>query len=438
MRKHLSPAQLLVVGFAVTILVGAALLTMPWATATGQAGDPLTALFTATSATCVTGLIVVDTGSHWSVAGQAVILLLIQIGGLGIMTISALFALLLGKRISLRGRLLIQESLTQLSPAGMVRLVRNIAVVTLLIEGAGAFLLALRFSRDMPVGTSVYFGVFHSVSAFCNAGFDLFGDSLVRFAADLPVLGVMSALIILGGLGFYVLLDIVQARHQRLSLHSRVVLRTTLLLLLLGTVLIYGLEMHNPATLGGLSPVGKVLSAWFHAVTPRTAGYNSVPTGQLLSSTLFITMILMFIGASPGSTGGGIKTTTFTTVLANVHSIITGKTEVEMFERRLGRENLDRALAVTGTAVAIVTLVTLGLLISDGLPLLDTAFEAISAFGTVGLSTGITPELSAAGRLLVILAMFAGRVGPLTVAMAVAQRRRVTPLRYPEDKVMVG
>lgn len=439
LRVRLKPAQVLGLGFAAVILVGAALLTLPAASAAHVRTPFINALFTATSATCVTGLIVVDTGSYWSVFGQLVILTLIQVGGLGIMTMATLFALMIGRRITFRERILIQEAIGQLNVAGVVRLTKYILVSTLAIEGTGALILFLRWLRDLPPGRAAYFGVFHAISAFCNAGFDLWGNSLVRFVDDVTINLVMGGLIIIGGLGFYVLADIWQNRRfDRLNLHSKLVIKTTALLIGVGTVLLYLLEMRNPATLASLSLKGKLLAAWFAAVTPRTAGFNSINVAAMTDAGLFLTIILMFIGASPGSTGGGIKTTTFATLVLAVWATVTGKAEVETFQRRLAREVVDRALAIAMMSVMLVASATLILVATQPARFLVLLFEATSAFGTVGLSMGVTPSLTTLGKMLIIFLMYAGRVGPLTLAMAIAVRRGSTSIRLPEDRVVVG
>lgn len=441
-RITLTPAQILVLGFAVVILTGGLLLTLPVSARSGQLTPFLDALFTATSATCVTGLVVVDTGKHFSLFGQLVILLLIQVGGLGIMTMATLYALVIGKRITLRERLLIQESLGQFQMAGVVRLTRAIILITLATESLGSLILFLRFLSDYPPLKAFYFAVFHTVSAFNNAGFDLFGTSLMGYVGDPVVILTISGLIIAGGLGFtviYELLSLARGRHG-LSLHSKVVLKVTGLLLLFGTVLILLFEFRNPETLAYLDWKAKLLGAFFHAVTPRTAGFNSLPTGQLTQATLFLTILLMFIGGSPAGTAGGIKTSTFATILGAVWMIIRGKHDLEFFGRRLPNEIVAKALVLMILAMFLVGTVVMVLLLAEDWPFLDLAFETVSAFGTVGLSTGVTPTLSPIGKVAIILTMFAGRVGPLTLAMALAAQRtqQVASIRLPEERILIG
>ncbi len=438
---RLTPAQVLVLGFAGVIFMGALLLTLPVASQSGKATPFIDALFTATSAVCVTGLVVVDTGTHWSVFGQVVILLLIQIGGLGFMTMATLFALMLGKRINLRERLLIQEALNQLSMEGVVRLVKYVLVFTFAIEGIAALILTVRWSFDLGWQKALYFGVFHAVSSFNNAGFDLFGNfrSITGYVDDFTVNIVISGLIIVGGLGFTVLVDIYQRRNWRLfSLHTKIVLAMSGFLIISGALVIFALEYSNLKTLAPLSTGGKVLASYFQSVTPRTAGYNTLAIAELRSATQFFIVLLMFIGASPGSTGGGIKTSTFTSLIGAVWAMIRGHEDVEVFERRIPKEIVYRALTITLAALSLVITVTMILTITEKADFLTLLFETTSAFGTVGLTMGITPDLSTFGRILISLTMFAGRVGPLTIAFAVAQRQNKQAYKYAKEKIMVG
>lgn len=438
---RLTPAQVLVLGFAAVILTGAMLLTLPIASRSGHVTPFIDALFTSTSAVCVTGLVVVDTGTHWSTFGQVVILLLIQIGGLGFMTMATLFALFMGKRINLRERMLIQEALNQLSMEGVVRLVRYILIFTFSIEGIAALILAVRWSFDLGWQKAMYFGVFHAVSSFNNAGFDLFGDfrSITGYVDDFTVNIVISGLIILGGIGFTVIADVYQRRRWRLfSLHTKVVLAMTTILIVIGALTIFALEYTNPKTLAPLSMQGKILASYFQSVTPRTAGYNSLLIGELRSATQFLIVILMFIGASPGSTGGGIKTSTFMSLIGAVWAMVRGHEDVEVFRRRIPKEIVYRALTITLAALALVITVTMILAITEKAEFLTVLFETTSAFGTVGLSMGITPSLTVIGRLMITATMFAGRVGPLTIAFAVAQRQHKPAFRYAQEKIMVG
>ncbi len=438
---HLKPAQILMLGFAAVIAAGAILLTLPAATINGRGLSFVDALFTATSATCVTGLVVVDTQTTFSIFGKVVILSLIQVGGLGIMTMSTMIALILGKRIGLRERMVMQEALNVFSTAGVVRLTKMVLVVTLLIEGTGALLLWWRWWPDLGGAQALWYGVFHAVSSFNNAGFDLFGDfrSLTPFISDVAVNLIISSLIILGGIGFAVIADLHRKREfGKLTIHSKLALITTGWLILIGTILILFFELNNPLTLQPLSWKGKLLAAYFQSVSPRTAGFNTLDLVSLHSVTQFLIVILMFIGASPGSTGGGIKTTTFGAILLTVWGTITGKSEVIIYERRLPRETIRKALVIVTTSMALVIAVTMALLITQKADFLALMFEATSAFGTVGLSMGVTPDLTPIGRLIIAFTMYAGRVGPLTVAFALTQQLGKANVKYLEEKIMIG
>lgn len=441
-KFYLDPPKIIVLGFATIILIGALLLTLPISTVDGKGLSFLNALFTATSATCVTGLVVVDTGTTFTMFGQLVILFLIQVGGLGFMTVATLFAFLLGKRISLKERILLQESLNNLSLEGIVRLAKRILIFTAVIEFVGAVLLATRFSFDMPLGKAIYYGIFHSISNFNNAGFDLMGEfrSLTGYVDDPTVTLTVCTLITLGGLGFIVMNELFEFRQaKRLSLHTKIVLMASSILVVGGTIAIFLLEYSNEKTLQPLSFSGKILASLFQSVTPRTAGSNTLNIPDLTQSTLLLTIILMFIGASPGSTGGGIKTTTFTTLLGAVWAQIRGKEDVIFYRQRIVYETIYKALTVTVSGLFLVMFITILLTITEhGKDFLMILFEATSAFGTVGLSMGLTPELSPIGRCLIIFTMFAGRVGPLTIAFAVTMRRKPDAFRYPKGKIMIG
>lgn len=441
-RFHLDPPKVLVLGFATIILLGAILLTLPASTMDGRGLNFINALFTATSATCVTGLVVVDTGTTFTVFGQIVILSLIQVGGLGFMTFATFYSLIMRKKISFRERLLLQESLNQTSIEGIVRLAKRILIFTACIEVAGALLLSFRFSFDMPLKRAIYFGIFHSISNFNNAGFDLMGEfrSLTAYVQDPIVSLTVSGLIFLGGIGFIVINELFEYRHtHRLSLHSKAALATSGILVLVGTVLIFLLEFNNPKTLQPLSLHGKILASIFQSVTPRTAGANTLNYPDLHVSTLFLTVILMFIGASPGSTGGGIKTTTFATLISAVWCQVRGREDVVLFRQRIIPDNVFKSLTVTLSGLFVVISITMILSITEGINnFLMILFEATSAFGTVGLTMGLTPHLSPIGRVLITLTMFAGRVGPLTIAIALAQRKTKNYFKYPRGKITIG
>ncbi|MET1029391.1 TrkH family potassium uptake protein [Domibacillus tundrae] len=436
------PPKILVSGFAFVIFLGAYLLTLPVATRDGEGLSFLNALFTSTSATCVTGLVVVDTGTTFTTFGQLVILSLIQIGGLGFMTFATLFAFLFRKKISLKERLILQEAFNYLTIEGVVRMVKRVVLFTLVCEVIGGTLLAIRFSFDMPIGKAVYYGFFHAVSNFNNAGFDLMGEyrSMTDYVDDPLVVVVICALIIVGGIGFVVINEIYEYRKmKRVSLHTKVVLLTTSVLVGMGTILIFLLEFHNPKTLEPLSWMGKFLGSLYQSVTARTAGSNTLNIPDLTDTTLFLIIFLMFIGASPGSTGGGIKTTTFATLVGAMLSQIKGKEDVVFFKRRIDHKMIYKSLTVILISLFVVIIVTMILTVTEpGKGFLMILFEATSAFATTGLSMGLTPDLSPVGKFIIIMTMFVGRLGPLTLAIALTLNRRPDSFRYAEEKIMIG
>jgi trk system potassium uptake protein TrkH len=440
LRWQLSPYQVLVVGFAGLILIGAFLLTTPWASQSGQGTGFLDALFTSTSAVCVTGLVVLDTGTHYSLFGQLVIIALIQFGGLGVMTLSTLLAVMMGKKIHLRERLLIQEATNQLELSGVVRLVLYIVKITLLVEFIGGTILAVRWYLDYGA-KGIYYGYWHGVSAFCNAGFDLFGGfvSLTKYVDDLAVILTIAGLIIVGGIGFTVIADVWDKRRfDRLTLHSKMALAVTGLLIIAGTLIIMAFESVDQAVLSELTLKAKVLGGFFQSVTARTAGFNSVDIGSLREGTLLIIIILMYIGASPSSTGGGIKTTTAGVIALAVFSFIRGKKDTEVFHRQISSSAITKAVAIAVVSAGLIVVVTLAMTFTEQVPLLNILFEVTSAFGTVGLSTGITPSLSPAGKMMIILTMFAGRVGTLTLVLSLVLAKPNGTIHYPEGKVIIG
>ena len=446
--NSMDPAKVMVIGFASVVLLGALLLNLPIATKSGESIGLLDALFTATSAVCVTGLIVVDTATYWSIFGQVVIITLIQIGGLGFMTIATMFALLTKKKINLRERLLIQESLNQKDLSGMVRLTRYVILITFLIEGIGAILLSFTFIPQFGLGRGVWYSIFHAISAFCNAGFDLMGSvsgpftSLTSYVDNFMIVMTISALIILGGIGFPVMLDVIRTKKaSRLNMHSKVVIFTTAILIGIGSIFIFVVEFNNPKTLGTLSLPGKLLAAFFQSVTTRTAGFNTIDLTLIKESSLFIMMILMFIGASPASTGGGIKTTTLASLVITVRSFISGKGDIEVCERRISGATITKAIGIFFIATALVVFGTLALSLTDeGFTLVECGFEIVSAIATVGLSIGGSPSLTTMGKVVVMIAMFIGRVGSLTIFVALLSKgaRKKPPVRYPEGKIILG
>jgi trk system potassium uptake protein TrkH len=434
---RLNTTQVLALSFLVAILVGTLLLTFPAATSDGRGATFIDALFTATSATCVTGLIVQDTPVYFSGFGQMVILVLIQLGGLGIMSYSAFLALLFG-RFTLGQRGMLQEMMDE--DRNVLSMIIYVFKMTFIIEFTGAVILFLRWVfvyRD-PL-QSIYTSIFHSVSAFCNAGFSLFSNSLEGHVADPLVNMVIMGLIVFGGIGFIVVYEVTQKINkprQLLSTHSKLVLAMSALLVIIGFISLFFIEFDG--ALLNYPITGKIWAALFQSVTPRTAGFNTIPIASLSAISLTIIMILMFIGASPGSTGGGIKTTTFAILLLSLKNILKGKADIEVFKRTIPSSVVYKALAIVVGTLLLLTSIFLLLLAFENKPFLPLLFEAVSAFGTVGLSMGITPDLTIMGKLLIIVLMYGGRLGPLTLGFALTRVMRKEKIEYPEAKVMIG
>ncbi len=436
-----SSSLILIYGFAGLIACGTILLILPISTKTGQLTSPVDALFTATSAVCVTGLVVVDTADYWSLFGQIVILVLIQAGGFGFMTSATVFLLAFGRRIGLQERLLIRESMGLTQLGGLVKIVKRMAVFTLVAELIGTALFYLYFSAHYSFGTALRVSLFQSISAFNNAGFDLFGSyrSLSDYQGVPLVVLPTAALIFLGGISFLVIFDIAKSRNwRRLSLDSKIVLTTTVALLALGIIVILLTEWNNPDTLGAMSQPQRLLNAFFQSVTARTAGFSTINTANVADYTLFFTMLLMFVGGAPGSTAGGIKVNTLGMLVATIWSTIRGKERAGAFSRQFNTQQIHRALTLVMFSIGLVCLVVFILTVTEEFRFLNLLFETVSAFGTVGLSTGITPDLSMAGRLIITGTMFVGRLGPLTLALSLIQRQLPTAYRYPEEAVRIG
>lgn len=437
-----SSLAVLIYGFAAIIAVGTILLILPISSKTGQLTSPVNALFTATSAVCVTGLVVVDTGTYWSHFGQAVLLILFQAGGFGFMTSATILFLAMRRRIGLRERLLIGESLGMTRAGGMVRIVKRAALFTLLAEGIGAAILFVRFlGGGTSAGIALWRAVFHAVSAFNNCGMDIFGNfrSLLDYQGDPTILLTMAVLIILGGIGYMVVDDMLVSRSfKRLSTDSKIVLVTTLSLLALGTIFILLAEFSNAATLGTLAPPQKLLVSFFQSVTPRTAGFSAINISKMIGPSLFFTMFLMFVGGASGSTAGGVKVNTFGVLISAAFSSIRGNEHPVAFGRELMPRNVHRALALVIFYLGLVVVVVLALSVTEKFGFVNLLFETFSALGTVGLSTDITPELSIVGRLIITAAMFVGRLGPLTFVSILTQRQQPSKYRYPKEIIRIG
>lgn len=442
-HSKLTATRTIAVGFLGIILAGTVLLMLPIASADGKPAGFLTALFTATSATCVTGLVVVDTYSGWSVFGKAVLLGLIQIGGLGFMTIGVFVAVLMKKNIGLKERGILQESMNTLQIGGIVRLVRKITIGTLVIEGTGAVLLAIRFVPQMGWVEGICNGIFHSISAFCNAGFDLMGkteeySSLVSYSGDFLVNITVMALVITGGIGFLVWDDLQKKklRVKEYLLHTKIVLVVTIALVLGGALLIYLFEREN--LMADMGAGEKILTSFFASVTARTAGFNTIDVGGMSASSKLVTVVLMFIGGSPGSTAGGIKTTTFAVMLIFVWANLRNSHGSNIFGRRLEEEEIRKASIVVTINLLLAVAAAIILCGIQSLPMEDVLLEVFSAIGTVGMSSGITRQLNVVSRIVIILLMYCGRIGSMTFALSFTERKKVAPVQLPAEKIIIG
>lgn len=441
-KIRFNAVQILAIGFFTVILTGAILLSLPISSASGKATNFLDSLFVSTSATCVTGLVTIDTGTHWNYFGKTVIIILIQIGGLGFMSFATLFALLIGKKITLKERLLIQEAMNTFEIQGLVRLMRYILVFTFSVEGLGALLYSTQFIPEFGLLKGIYYSIWHAISSFCNAGFDLMGNfsSITGYYDNSVVVLNTAALIVAGGLGFTVWSELYNYKGvKKLSLHSKVVLTVTGVLIFGGALLMFIFEYNNPGTMKNMSLIDKINNSIFAAITPRTAGLNTVSTSDMTMAGRLLTIILMFIGGSPGSTAGGIKTATFGILVLTLVSIIKGREDVEVYGKRINKDTVYKSFALAMLSFALVTVVTMILSITEvGATFEYILYEVVSAFATVGLTLGLTPNLSEIGKVLIILTMYCGRVGPMTVVLALANRKKSSAIRYPEDKILVG
>ena len=441
-RNNISQMQMIALGFFCIILIGTLLLMTPAASRSGTPTDFLTALFTSTSATCVTGLVVTNTNLHWSLFGQIIIITLIQIGGLGFITFGFGFSLFLRKKITLRQRGLLKESVNVLNTGGIVRLARLILRGTLLFEGVGAIILTLCFWRDMPFHQALYYGIFHSISAFCNAGFDLMGafgmSSFIGYNANWVVCLTLMALILIGGIGFFVWSDLKEHKlhFRKYALHTKIVLVTSVILAVVPTILFWILERH--ALFADMSGSQALLNALFCAVTPRTAGFNTTDIASLSQSSQFLTIILMFIGGCPGSTAGGIKVTTIAVLILYLRSTLTRTDGVNIFKRRMEDDAISKAAAVFTTHLLLAVVATFLISMLQNLDLTTILFDVVSAVSTVGMSTGVTPSLVPAAKVILIILMYLGRVGSLSFAMSFTDKKRLAHVRQPKEHISIG
>lgn len=444
--KHLSSAQVVLIGFLAIILAGSVLLCLPISSADGKVVSYVDALFTATTATCVTGLVTVPTVSTWSIFGQVIILLLIQIGGLGVITIAASIMMMLGKRIGIGNRILIQDSFNLNSLSGIVKFIKKVIIGTLIIEGIGALLYMTVFVPDFGI-KGIWISVFNSVSAFCNAGIDIISEnSLCDYALN-PVINLTTSfLIISGGIGFVVWWDVIEIiknkkrRHLRfLSLHSKIAISATAVLIVVGTILFFIFEYNNPLTMQSYSLIEKVEASFFQSVTTRTAGFATIPQENFTNASSIVSLLLMFIGGSPVGTAGGIKTVTFVILLATAASVIKNKRTIDVFNRQISEKSIKKAIAVFATSFSVMTLSTILLSAASNADFLDVLYETVSATATVGLTRNFTASLNTVGKIIIIATMYFGRVGPISLAVAFKMRKSSENIiENPIEEISVG
>lgn len=441
-NPSMSPVQILALSFFLVILTGGILLMFPFSSKTGQWTPFVDSLFTSTTSVCVTGLITVDTGTHWNYAGRTIILILIQIGGLGFMSFSTIVAVLVGKKITLKNRLLMQEAYNAFNLQGIIKMVKYVVAFTFGVETIGALILMTQFIPIYGWGTGIYYGFFHSISAFCNAGIDLIGNfqSVVPYNTNKIMLTTIMTLIATGGLGFAVWMEIWELKgFKKLSLHAKVVIITTLGLIFGGALIMFLLEYNNPATMKHLSFSDKIVNSIFASITPRTAGFNSVSTSDMRLGSRLTTMILMFIGGSPGSTAGGIKTTSFAILLFTVFGIIRGREDTEIGMKKIDKNSVYKAFTIVVMGMTIVMVGTMIVSIfNPTFSMEQIVYEVISGFATVGLTEGITTQLHIVSKYTLIIIMYLGRVGPLTVILALANLKAPAKYKYPEGKILIG
>lgn len=442
-KPNFTYSQISAISFMSIILIGALLLTLPISSRSGEATPFIDALFTSASATCVTGLVVYDTYTHFSLFGQIVILSLIQIGGLGFMIIATLFSLMLKRKIGLKERGMLQESVSTIHIGGIVRLTKHILFGTVIFEAIGAIILALRFYPDMGLKQGLYNGVFHSISAFCNAGFDLMGrfepsSSLTLYSGDIVVNLVIMSLIVVGGVGFLVWEDIFtnKLKFCKYRLHTKIVLVVTATLIIVPAIIFYSIERTN--SFAGMGTTESWLASFFQSITPRTAGFNTVNIAELSEGSILLTIILMVIGGSPGSTAGGVKTTSFVVIILSLIASIRHTEDINVFNRRLERDVIKKAYDVITIYFMCCALAVLLICALQPFGLKEVFFEVVSALSTVGMSTGITPDLNSLSKFIITLLMFFGRVGSLSVALVFSEKKEYIPIRKPVEKISIG
>lgn len=449
--KELRPVQVILLGFLITIFAGSILLSLPAAAANGQATPYIDSLFTATTSVCVTGLIVETTMTHWSIFGQAVILVLVQIGGLGVVTITTGMFFVIGRRITLGNRILIQESLGLNTMTGLVSLVKKILLGTTIIEGTGAVFYATQFVPEFGWGYGIWAAVFNSVSAFCNAGMDIVREDSLRSYVTNPVMNFTTmALIILGGLGFIVWKDLWQGLKKilkdkipvkrvikQLRFQTKIVLSVSFFLIMFGTILIFLFEYNNPATMKDLSLPGKIMASLFQSVTTRTAGFETVAQGALTDASSLVSMFMMIIGGSPAGTAGGVKTVTFAILVFCVVSVAKQEESISLFKRSVPKGLVPKALAIIVINLIVLMTSVLLLLVFDHGSFIESCYECVSALATVGLTKGLTPNLTIAGKVIIIITMYLGRVGPISMAIGFSQKNKKKKVVYPEQDLIL-
>ena len=437
-KISLNPPLVLSLGFAILISIGGILLSLPFFTKSGQATDLIDSFFVAASASCVTGLTPVNTLEHWNTYGHVLLIILIQIGGLGVMSLASIIPLILGKKIGMKSRQILKEQLNVESLEGMIVLFKYVLIFTFGTEILGAILLSIRFVPIYGMGEGIWISIFHSISAFCNAGFDILGDSIYPLRDDLLVNLTLSFLVIVGGLGFVVTSELFRRRSfKKISTHSKLVLMMTAILLFLGTVVFYFLERRG-GVLAEESLKGSILESFFQSVVARTAGFYSVDLSKIKDSTALMLMGLMFVGGSPGSTAGGIKTTTLGVLILSTAAVIRGENEPVVFGRHIGTDVIRKALAIFLVSFGIVLSVSFILTITENAGLVDIMYETVSALATVGASKGLTADLSRVGKILITICMYLGRLGPMTMAFAFGMKVKKSPIRYPESFISIG
>ena len=434
-----NPAFILSIGFFILIILGGIILSTPYVTRNGKATNLIDAFFVAASASCVTGLTPVNTAYHWNSLGHIVIIILIQIGGLGIMSLATLIPLLLRKKIGLKSRQILKEQFNIDSLAGMINLFKYVLLFTVLTEILGAILLAIRFIPQYGFGKGMWFSIFHSISAFCNAGFDILGDSIYPLRSDALVNITLMLLVIIGGLGFMVTSEIFYRKNfQKLSTHTKLVILITIVLILVGALGFFLLESIGGGVLKTESAKASIIESFFQSVVARTAGFNSVNLSKIKESTALLLICLMFIGGSPGSTAGGIKTTTFGVLVIATISVIKKEKEPIIFKRSISDQSIKKALSIFLISLFIVILVSFVISVTDGFRFIDILYETVSALATVGASRGITESLSNIGKILIGLCMYLGRIGPMTMALAFGLKAEDKMIKYPEAMISLG